>query len=316
VILCFIALALARARKAHPADPPRATFDKAYVTSIQNAYRHSIEPTLKPLTWSNALENKAWALAKRCSLPALLDSGNDVLASPVAYQAKAPLKYSHQDALLYIEDNAENTCAAQITDPNVESFGCAIARCPKLASVPKGEEFFRGLTKETWDAVVCQYSAVYNGKCFGAGKNGKVAHVGQPVHFDHEYLTSLENELRKSESCNLDNIHWDPQLAVTAYHRAKACNPKPHRGPNEIIQIFSGVHVTSIPKADVSINIQTGITAKCPNMLKNPKLTKYGCAGVICGRRPHASLTSTWLNFICHYDEPTKTCNSKVDKFL
>jgi len=290
------------------ATPQRVTFSKTFLESALAEFRGLAGDSATSVTWSSKLEKASWNVAKKCSQAALDKTGNNVLATSLGYTSGLPLKYHNDMTLAYVEDLLEDFCPNLLGDPKLASFGCAVARCPKA----KGKSP-SNLKKDKWDSIVCTYNIHFKGHCeagstgSGPGKSAK----SNRVTFSSAEMTKLQNDLRRTRSPKLNPIKWDKKLEQTAYLRARACNPnlsQTSRGNEYVLEILEAPG-TSWDDLDLKLNTEDHFD-QCPGIIVAPKLTKFGCAAVLCGRRPKADIHSPWRSVVCEYNVNASTkCN-------
>lgn len=282
--------------------PARVTFNSKYITNAHNEFRRLADPSLPPVTWVTQLANDAWKIASACNTK--FYAANNLLATSVPGAGSfLPRKYRNDMALSVIEDTAEMTCPAMVTSASVTQVGCAVARCNPLKN-PKSK-YDKALKKGKWDSVVCKYNFNWGKRACDSPITGPGLAKGQKrarVTFDHNVLTTLQNEVRQARSTKLKPIGWNPTLENKAATRAMACNPNQKLKRNEVSITVSDAPNLTWRNVDLKLNIED-ILETCPSFIEVPKLTQFGCAAVLCGARPKLKLTKVWQNFYCVYNK-------------
>jgi len=311
IVLCFVALSAAYPGK-------RITFDKNTVKNAQNEFRHIVNPSSKPFTWSTALEKQSWNVARQCSLAV-----NDKVPGywgAVASQQGTSVKYSGAKTLGLIEDSLEAWCPGFLGDKRLSKFACAVARCPPIKSLSKNYKDFSSLKqKGLWDNIVCRFDKVLtNTPCYANGKSNKQhTFIGHNLQFSHSILTKWHNELRHADDATLMPIKWNSTLEQKAHSVARECQPKIKATGDSFGESLSGPWSTpSLSTVNLKLYLEDPIE-RCPDLVTNPDLKSFACSGVICPgihNSPNSVVKKPWASIVCFYDTPSKSCHGNADQ--
>jgi len=263
------------------------------------------------------LESKAWNVAKKCSLAA--DNKATQFWETIANQGASEPKYGNVKALALIEDFLELWCPIFIGDKRVSKFGCAVARCPQVKTLPKQFKVFQSLKRGPWDNIVCLYDKPIKGSCFsGLGKNKipQRSFVGHNLQFSRKALTKYENDLRHAADPELNPIKWSTPLENSALKLAKKCDPKYKATPTSFGEGLSGPWSSPVlNNVELKLYVEDSLDSSCPDLITNPTLKKFACAGIICPGKPKGTDVTKhpWASIVCLYDTPSTTCTYNAD---